>query len=71
MADAPGVTLTIEGRTVTVPAGTSILEAAKLVTTVHGVPGLKAAMDVAGFLGGPPRGPLAPAPPEAVASAPG
>ena len=30
MADAPGVTLTIEGRTVTVPAGTSILEAAKL-----------------------------------------
>ena len=30
MADATGVTLTIEGRSVTVPAGTSILEAAKL-----------------------------------------
>jgi NADH-quinone oxidoreductase subunit G len=29
MAEAPGVTLTIEGRQVTVPAGTSILEAAK------------------------------------------
>ncbi|HSJ63773.1 MAG TPA: 2Fe-2S iron-sulfur cluster-binding protein [Gemmatimonadaceae bacterium] len=29
MADATGVTLTIEGRSVTVPAGTSILEAAK------------------------------------------
>ena len=30
MAEATGVTLTIEGRSVTVPAGTSILEAAKL-----------------------------------------
>ncbi|HVZ47573.1 MAG TPA: 2Fe-2S iron-sulfur cluster-binding protein [Gemmatimonadaceae bacterium] len=30
MADAPMVTLTIEGRQVTVPAGTSILEAAKV-----------------------------------------
>ena len=30
MAEASGVTLTIEGRAVTVPAGTSILEAAKL-----------------------------------------
>ncbi|HEU4690348.1 MAG TPA: hypothetical protein VFS23_18385, partial [Vicinamibacterales bacterium] len=39
---------------------------AKLVTTVHGVPGLKAAMDLAGFVGGAPRGPLAPAPAEAV-----
>ena len=29
MADATGITLTIEGRSVTVPAGTSILEAAK------------------------------------------
>jgi 4-hydroxy-2-oxoglutarate aldolase len=39
---------------------------AKLVTTVHGVPGLKAAMDLAGFVGGAPRRPLAPAPPDAV-----
>jgi 4-hydroxy-2-oxoglutarate aldolase len=39
---------------------------AKLVTTVHGVPGLKAAMDLAGFIGGVPRGPLAPAPADAV-----
>jgi NADH dehydrogenase/NADH:ubiquinone oxidoreductase subunit G len=30
MADAPMVTLTIEGRQVRVPAGTNILEAAKL-----------------------------------------
>ena len=39
---------------------------AKLVTTVHGVPGLKAAMDLAGFIGGVPRSPLAPAPADAV-----
>jgi 4-hydroxy-2-oxoglutarate aldolase len=40
---------------------------AKLVTTGFGVPGLKAAMDLAGYVGGEPRAPLAPAPPEAVA----
>ena len=40
---------------------------AKLVTTGLGVPGLKAAMDVAGYVGGEPRAPLAPVPPEAVA----
>ena len=39
---------------------------AQLVTTVHGVPGLKAAMDLAGFTGGDPRGPLQPAPADAV-----
>lgn len=39
---------------------------AKLVTTGFGVPGLKAAMDLAGFAGGEPRLPLAPAPPAAI-----
>jgi 4-hydroxy-2-oxoglutarate aldolase len=39
---------------------------AQLVTTGHGVPGLKAAMDLAGYTGGNPRGPLQPAPPDAV-----
>jgi 4-hydroxy-2-oxoglutarate aldolase len=34
---------------------------ARLVTTTHGVPGLKAAMDLAGYIGGVPRSPLAPA----------
>lgn len=38
---------------------------ARLVTTGFGVPGLKAAMDLAGYAGGVPRGPLTPAPPEA------
>jgi dihydrodipicolinate synthase/N-acetylneuraminate lyase len=33
---------------------------AKLVTTGFGVAGLKKAMDLAGFAGGAPRGPLAP-----------
>ena len=33
---------------------------ARLVTTVHGVAGLKAAMDMAGYQGGVPRSPLAP-----------
>jgi 4-hydroxy-2-oxoglutarate aldolase len=32
----------------------------RLVTTIHGVPGLKAAMDAAGFRGGEPRAPLVP-----------
>ena len=40
---------------------------AKLVTTGFGVPGLKAAMDLAGYVGGHPRAPLLPAPPEAIA----
>ena len=39
---------------------------AQLVTTGHGVPGLKAAMDLADYTGGDPRGPLQPAPAEAV-----
>jgi 4-hydroxy-2-oxoglutarate aldolase len=39
---------------------------AQMVTSVHGVPGLKAAMDLAGYTGGDPRGPLQPAPPDAV-----
>jgi 4-hydroxy-2-oxoglutarate aldolase len=39
---------------------------ARLVTTGYGVPGLKAAMDLAGFAGGRPRAPLAAAPPEAI-----
>jgi 4-hydroxy-2-oxoglutarate aldolase len=38
----------------------------RLVTSVHGVPGLKAAMDVAGYIGGKPRSPLAPAPAAAI-----
>ena len=33
---------------------------ARLVTTTHGVPGLKAAMDLCGYVGGEPRPPLAP-----------
>jgi 4-hydroxy-2-oxoglutarate aldolase len=37
----------------------------KLVTAVHGVPGLKAALDLAGFVGGLPRSPLAAASREA------
>jgi 4-hydroxy-2-oxoglutarate aldolase len=31
---------------------------AQLVTTVYGVPGLKHALDLIGFYGGPPRSPL-------------
>lgn len=38
---------------------------AKLVTSRHGVPGLKAAMDMAGYAGGLPRRPLLPATPQA------
>lgn len=37
----------------------------RLVTATYGVPGLKVALDLIGFAGGPPRAPLAPAPPEA------
>jgi 4-hydroxy-2-oxoglutarate aldolase len=39
---------------------------ARLVTTVYGVPGLKAAMDLAGFTGRAPRMPLGALPPDAV-----
>ena len=38
---------------------------ATAVTGTYGVPGLKLAMDVAGFKGGAPRRPLLPAPPAA------
>lgn len=38
---------------------------AVLVTTKYGIPGLKHAMDLAGYYGGPPRLPLAPPSPEA------
>jgi 4-hydroxy-2-oxoglutarate aldolase len=38
---------------------------ARLVTSGFGVPGLKAALDLAGYKGGDPRAPLAPATPEA------
>ena len=40
---------------------------ARLVTAVHGVPGLKAAMDLAGFIGGEPRPPLVSASAQAIA----
>ena len=40
---------------------------ARAVTGVHSVPGLKAAMDAAGYKGGVPRAPLAPATPAVVA----
>ncbi|MCS7316092.1 MAG: dihydrodipicolinate synthase family protein [Bryobacterales bacterium] len=42
-----------------------IAHAATLVTTVYGVPGLKYAMDLKGYYGGPPRLPLVPPGPEA------
>jgi 4-hydroxy-2-oxoglutarate aldolase len=38
----------------------------RLVTSTHGVPGLKAAMDLAGYTGGQPRSPLGPAPEAAI-----
>lgn len=41
---------------------------ARLVGTAHGVPGLKAALDLLGFTGGAPRPPLLPAGPAAVAA---
>jgi 4-hydroxy-2-oxoglutarate aldolase len=40
---------------------------ARMVTATYGVPGLKAAMELAGYTAGAPRGPLAPATPAAVA----
>ena len=45
-----------------------ILPVAAAVTSGFGVPGLKAALDLTGFVGGAPRPPLAPASPEAIAS---
>jgi 4-hydroxy-2-oxoglutarate aldolase len=42
-----------------------IARAAVLVTTRYGIPGLKYAMDLNGYYGGPPRLPLIPAGPEA------
>ncbi|MFZ0592760.1 MAG: dihydrodipicolinate synthase family protein [Bryobacteraceae bacterium] len=42
-----------------------ILLAAKLVTATYGIPGLKHAMDLNGYYGGPPRLPLIPASAEA------
>ncbi|HXW06321.1 MAG TPA: dihydrodipicolinate synthase family protein [Vicinamibacterales bacterium] len=45
----------------------SITPLARLVTTEYGVPGLKAAMNLAGYAAGDPRLPLLPAPAEAVA----
>ncbi|HUS07228.1 MAG TPA: dihydrodipicolinate synthase family protein [Bryobacteraceae bacterium] len=44
---------------------TRITRAAELVTTKYGVPGLKYAMDLNGYYGGPPRLPLAVPAPEA------
>jgi len=44
---------------------TQMAPLARLVTSGFGVPGLKAALDVAGYKGGKPRAPLAPATPEA------
>ena len=41
---------------------------ARAVTTTFGVPGLKAALDLTGYVGGAPRLPLRPAPPEARAA---
>ena len=42
-----------------------ILRAAQLVTTIYGIPGLKHAMDLNGYYGGPPRLPLTVIRPEA------
>jgi 4-hydroxy-2-oxoglutarate aldolase len=43
----------------------TILRAAQLVTVKYGVPGLKYAMDLNGYYGGPPRMPLTAITPEA------
>ena len=42
-----------------------IARAAQLVTTKYGIPGLKHAMDLNGYYGGPPRLPLSVPTPEA------
>jgi 4-hydroxy-2-oxoglutarate aldolase len=41
---------------------------ARSVGSVHGVAGLKAALDLVGYAGGPPRSPLLPVPPAAIAT---
>jgi 4-hydroxy-2-oxoglutarate aldolase len=38
---------------------------ARTVTSLYGVGGLKAALDLAGYIGGPPRAPLGPPSPQA------
>ena len=43
----------------------SLTPLAALITTTHGVPGLKAALDLAGYTGGDPRSPLMPLPADA------
>ena len=45
-----------------------LIPIAAAVTSGHGVPGLKAAMQLTGYIGGAPRAPLSPASAEAVAS---
>ncbi len=45
-----------------------ILPVAVAVTSGFGVPGLKAALDLTGFVGGSPRPPLSPASPDAIAA---
>ena len=45
-----------------------LIPIAVAVTSVHGVPGLKAAMELTGYVGGAPRAPLSPASAEAIAS---
>ena len=43
------------------------MPASKLIATKHGIPGLKHAMDLNGYYGGPPRLPFIPPSPEAKA----
>ena len=45
-----------------------LIPIAVAVTAGHGVPGLKAAMDLTGYVGGLPRSPLMAAPPETIAA---
>ena len=45
-----------------------LIPIAVAVTSVHGVPGLKAAMQLTGYIAGPPRAPLSAASPDAIAS---
>jgi 4-hydroxy-2-oxoglutarate aldolase len=45
-----------------------LIPIAVAVTSLHGVPGLKAAMQLTGYIGGTPRAPLSPASAEAVGS---
>jgi len=39
---------------------------ARTIGTAHGVPALKAALDLLGYVGGPPRPPLRPVPPQVI-----